>query len=900
MTWESYNYPTKSNQPIFRGGASIPHGLSGRSRTRCLLRPPFASPSELFTCFSCFHPSTRRFAPGEVSFSYSLQSGDVAVPASASMNMSSGQVHSEVASFFDQNEGVTSEYAPVSDQSMFVDEQPSVDLAQFLSRPVLIKTISWAESDSAGLKGTQFYPWQLFFNSTPIKKKLDNYAFLNCSLRVKFVVNASPFYSGSMLFSYFPKVSDSSSGSGTIKTDSQLSEIIPLSQRLHTWIYPATCQGGEILLPFFHHENYVEATSSANLINMGAIVPYIVNILASANGATGQTATIQVYAWAENVHLAGPTIGLAVQSGDEYGTGIISKPASAVARIASSFGSNTYIGPYARATAMAASAIGGIAHIFGFTNVPVVADVMPFKSQPFPHFASPEISTPIEKLTLDPKNELTIDNRVVGLGGEDELALNYLIGRESYLCSFPLNTTDAVDDVKFYSLVTPNLWNADLTASAVFINSIPGHYISNLFKYWRGDVIFRFRVVATPFHKGRIRVSYDPATDITGTVPDYSTVFNEVVDIGSESEFELRVPYMQASPWALCEPGVSTKNFGFNGTTIAHVANQDNGQLVVRVVTPLSAPVATNEISVQVFVRMADNLRFGSPVEPPVATVFTVQSRDVITYESPRQIVVGNKVGGLHPAQHSVNMGEEIVSLRQLLRRTCFLCADKVPDITVGQYCMTRCIFTRSPPFYGYTTSGVHLAKGTIAPATTYAFNFVKVTPYHWLAPMFVGQRGSFIYQANVDTVGFDSLVSDLRMTRSTGSAGASSWIENSASGALAFPSAVAKWYVSTALGGAAGMSKTNQNTQTGMSALLPDYNRYRMRYIYPGQTQGQGVDDSDIDTCRLSFTTKPQYAVKQIGAITVERYFSIGTDFNFMFFLNCPSYCMLASPAAA
>jgi hypothetical protein len=209
-------------------------------------------------------------------------------------------------------------------------------------------------------------------------------------------------------------------------------------------LYPQNSQGGEFTLPFLYHKNWLNATSSTDLENMGTILLNSFGTLKNANGLTTDSINIKVYAWAEDIEVAGPTIELAVQSGsgksvrkhkakdDEYGKGIISKPASAIARAAGALSEIPIIGPFATATSYAAGAVADIASLFGYTNVPVIDDVQPFYSKPFPNLASTDIGTPVEKLTLDSKNELSIDPKITGVDVEDELTIRSFVSRSIY------------------------------------------------------------------------------------------------------------------------------------------------------------------------------------------------------------------------------------------------------------------------------------------------------------------------------------------------------------------------------------------------------------------------------------------------------------------------------------
>jgi len=60
-------------------------------------------------------------------------------------------------------------------------------------------------------------------------------------------------------------------------------------------------------------------------------------------------------------------------------------------------------------------------------------------------------------------------------------------------------------------------------------------WIANLFTYWRGDIIFRFRIISSQYHRGRFRVTYDSTgsagTNISNTAVNQAACFNEVIDI---------------------------------------------------------------------------------------------------------------------------------------------------------------------------------------------------------------------------------------------------------------------------------------------------------------------------------------------------------------------------------
>jgi hypothetical protein len=822
-----------------------------------------------------------------------IQSKDeTSVSAMPSGNSGESSTVQETVQFLDETSGSSLTYNPILDSSVYEDIQPGIELQEFLSRPVLIQTLAWSQAMSPSMIGN-FKPWYDYFNSVPIKKKLDNYAFVSCNLKLKFIINASPFYYGSSLVSYRPL---SDYASDTIVTESGNAEHMLYSQRPHLWLFPQTNQGGEMTLPFFLHKNWLDVALATDFQAMGRIYVNIVDTLKSANGATGSQIDIQVFAWAEDVRLLGPTVTLALQAKDEYQSRTVSKMASAIATTMGMMSKIPIIGPYMTATGMAASAVGSIAHLFGYTNVPNISDVDAFKPSPFPQFASPEISTPVEKLTLDPKNELTIDPRTVGLSPVDELAITNIITRESYLLTIPLASTDAVDTLLFSALVNPVMFRlgAATPPDLPRVYESPLSYISRMFVHWRGDLIFRFRFICTQYHKGRIRITYDPVGPITTSSPAYSTAFNQVIDIGAENDIEITVPYMQGLPWLDCDATFSALKYNVGSSALARAATLDNGTITIRVVNPLTAPVATTDMGIQVFVRAADNFEFAYPRDIPRVQIFSLQSQDV--YSGPLKILAGNAAGRLPDDRYLVNMGENCTSLRQLLRRTNYVNTSLLPVTTTPKLAIWVSQQNKYPPYHGYDPNGINTANGILTPAAVFPYNYTAMTPYNWIAPLFVAQRGSCMWHYNFDTVGSDSPLSSIRISKYHGT--------------LTYPSYYSVFETSTASpsssllarftnivnpSGAMGLSLTNQVTQTGLSVSMPNYNKYRFHFCDPKSNMiGRSTDGSNRDNVVLHATLKPAGATKSINNISVDRYMSIGTDFTFFFMLNVPAYMPL------
>ncbi len=808
-------------------------------------------------------------------------------------------------SFVDEMPGV-SIGAPAHESGIELDDAvTSAGLTDFLSRPVRIASFTWNESDTASILQT-YSPWQLYFNNANVKYKLNNFAFLRCNLKLKIVVNASPFYYGALRMCYQPLPNFTPS---TIINDAGTRYFMPYSQQPGLWVSPQHSEGGEMMLPFFWPRNFLRAQKAQDFTDMGTIRFINYCPLQSANGVTGQGVSVQVYAWAEDVVLAGPSGGLAMQS-DEYGTGPVSRVASTVGSIAGVLKGVPIIGKFATATEMGAKAIGGIAKLFGFTNVPVIEPTQPYRPQPFPMLASTEIGYPTEKLTLDSKNELSIDPSIIGLEPKDELSVENIVTKSSWLVTSTWSTTTAVDTPLFTSRVNPAMYWSDGGTNAKIYRT-PMALVASLFSAWRGDIIFTFKFVASPYHKGRVRISYDPYDATIQTTGDTGAiVFNTVVDIGGETEVDFRVPYQQALPWLVSGNALTTANMPFSiSTTPSLTVNDtfDNGIISVKVLTLLTAPVATSNIQMMVFVRAADNFEVSNPVAPNInLSNYAVQSEALIEQAPVEEVSgeehnPGDKPTEILMERSRLNFGEVVRSLRVLLRRSNFVQTYTNTTATTNALVLMYSRFVRFPRFYGYDPTGLESAKGLVLTGSNFSFNFTAVTPWHIIAPCFVAQRGSAIWHFNVDNPQF---VNNLSVTRNNYAAYTP--VNNVSSQALGTTSANAAWYRNIVNGTGGGTALTNQRTNAGISVLLPNYTPFKFQSTSPSNfsnppTVGTSGDDgSGAETYVLAAyhdnTASLSGAASSINT-RIHSYFGIGTDYNLHYFLNVPTLVLYSGP---
>lgn len=833
---------------------------------------------------------------------FQLQAEDVTEEVNASTPASGLEMTSETVTFIDNAEGEVimagSEVNPIAR----VDGTEDLQLGKFLGRPTAIHSFTWNTADTIGVKAT-IQPWHLFLNNTNIRKKIDNFAFLRGKLHIKVMVNGTPFQYGLLRTCYSPllglvsnKIRLPPSGSEPLLT--------PYSQQPGFFVTPAANAGGQMELPFFYHKNWLDITLAANVQDFGTINFVIFAPLGVAVSGGSSAVTVQVFAWMSDVELMGSTASLALQ-GDEYEEGPVSRPASAVANVASYLTKVPIIGPFARATEIGARAVGSIAKIFGFTNVPVIANIHGFQPMNAPMLASGHIGTAVQKFSLDPKQELSLDPTLHGLHPGDELSIPYIKKKESYVGSGTWATTDAVNTLIWCCRVTPALFQA-----ANIVNSVPTtvgqrvyhtpvSYMSQMFYNWRGSLIIRIKIVATKFHKGRLKISYDPRADITSVNPDVNVVYTKIVDIGEEDDIEIEIPYHQDTPWLLVDKTLTT-NWNTTGSLPNRIGT-DNGVITIRVLTTLTAPAA-GAIKVLGFTQGGDDFEYANPsdhVGPEtnnrVPSFFALQAED-ITSVVPTRHVLGEKAVP-HPDRYSQNFGEAINSLRCLVHRYTTMDSVWINPMTADSATVVGKILRIMPYTPGFDPAWTPLTQANkvvaASGAAPYAFNTMSHLAY--VAGMYMGYRGgaNFVVTPSYDTYG--AVISDMRVTRWTQAASGPDYRLYRNWGTVTAASTLSRrtFFMNRdnyLQDGLAGLAITNTATNGSISFQLPDFKLANFSLVDPDNyVLGSSEDGTDRQAAFVELNIKSP-AGTDTSYVTLQTQVSAAPDWTCLFWLCCPT----------
>ena len=671
---------------------------------------------------------------GYLSERYFAQSGSEAAARPANTNKVTN------IRFSDQEEGYVTHIEGGKDPTRGVTDTTDTSLAQFFSRPIKTNSYSWEVGSDLAVS---FSPWTSFWDNSRVENRICNFHLMRADMHVKIVINGNGFYYGRAMACYTPMRIHNNM---TFETD--VNDLVYHSQRPKIFVDPTTSKGGEMLIPFHHYRNNARVTDSLDLIEMGQFFMRSTGPLRHANGGI-EPVDISVFVWAENVELSVITsensAGLTPQSGDETdqanATGVVSGPASAVAASAAALAPLPYIGKYAKATSKAAGAVAKVAACLGYSRPTITENPAPRRPTAISSLAMTNTPDGAQKLTVDSKQELSIDPNIVGYGKGDSMSIRSIASRESYLTQFPWAISDPAEDLLFSMRVDPGLIN--FIGSALVFPACAAAV--QPFKYWTGTMKVRFQIVCSSFHKGRLRIVYDPIAH-SGT-EEYNVDYMKIVDLAEETDFTIEIGMGQATTLRKHIQHAPTLPIQFSNTTSLTEADFGNGVLDVHVVNSLSVPsVEPADISVNVYVSMGDDFEVYVPSNDFQEFVFRPQSgyvpesQNTSELDAPEQMM-GESIAVESKADRNtalVFVGESIPSFRTLLRRYTKWMAISTND-NLESYVLLRA--NAFPLYRGAMTGAIHLT------AALANYNYVNTLLIHWVTAMFAGWRGSMRYK---------------------------------------------------------------------------------------------------------------------------------------------------------
>jgi hypothetical protein len=412
----------------------------------------------------------------------------------------------------------------------------------------------------------------------------------------------------------------------------------------------------------------------------------------------------------------------------------------------------------------------------------------------------------------------------------------------------------------------------------------------------------RVKVVVTKFHKGRLKISYDPRNDITSTNPAENTVYTEILDIGEKDDVTFTIPYHQDLGWLKTDDSFSTN--WTPGNTLAPRVGTDNGVLTVRVLNTLTAPAA-GSVNLLFFVTGGDNFEFANPkganvITNSVPTPFALQGEELTDVVS-ESIVIGTP-SQMVAERYGQNFGEAILSLRTLLHRSSLAQYTASYAITNGIYNFRYSEVMRMPTWPGYDPSARLDASKIVAASGTAKFSAVYANHLPYVAGMFLGYRGSVNYAITPSGDNLNSL-DDVKVFRSTGATNnirRSQLVPTTSTLAAATvgqrvaslsPWGAQQLDLGQIVDGLGGMGITCTRTNGSVTFNFPDYNNYNFSLAEPNNyLLGSSDDGTNIQSAAILIRQTNSFAdtTDLASSLALQIEAGAGPDFTCLHFLCC------------
>lgn len=637
------------------------------------------------------------------------------------------------------------------DPTFAMQDTSDADLAGFFSRP--IKIYSTQLPINTAVKAS-FSPWVQFFTNVRVVNRITNFNLLRCNLRLRFLINGNSFYYGRYIASYYPfnlyeEMRD------TNVVNRFIDHVTLATQAPHVFIDPTTSQGGDMLLPYFHPDSNMSIPNQT-WDDMGSIFLDTIVNLQHANGGT-DSINLSVFAWAEDVHMSIPTEvapaslspqGKLEKTEDEVVTGKLSGLASAAALGFKSLATYAPIAPYAMAASYAADMVSGIARLFGYSR-PRLTSTAPERVKPeyYGNLANTDVGEQAYALSLDSKNAVTVDPRVAGLSGIDAMTISHIVSHESYFHSFVWSTARIAEACLCQIRVDPAVYRQ--LDNRKFLTSTS--YAFTPFKYWTGTLNYRFQIVCSGHHRGRLRIVYDPV--YLGLTSEYNVNYAQIVDIAEVTDITISIPPCQGRP-LMRSLGIysPTSNF-YNSGASSLAANPlaGNGVIGIYVVNDLAIPALTAaNVTVICSISGGEDFAVFNPTDDLMGGV-VLKPQGLLEPASDEEAKPDNQpmvdpiplIAGPTDTDYlpMIYCGERVVSIRPLLKRYAYHHSWGSDGANSGVIAHQLNAF----PFNrGNVPNAVHVRAG----ATPY--NYCNTTLLNYFSWGYCGWRGSIRWKVAV------------------------------------------------------------------------------------------------------------------------------------------------------
>nr|UNY42178.1 MAG: polyprotein 2 [Picornavirales sp.] len=584
-----------------------------------------------------------------------------------------------------------------------IGERQSHSIQDFLKRPVIISQGTWNSSQvQSTVLANLVFPRQLFntgaYTVAQNINKLDGFVGLRAKVKIRIAVNSQPFQAGALMLHYVPYSEYMASHTQWYATNAT-TDLHAASGCPHVIMNLANTTSMEFTTP------YISPYLFFNLpTGQGSFGNIVITVMAPLSSQAASSANFTIWANFEDIDLRYPTSAPLTSNFAQVGSELakmenrqtISSTVGGVGRGIASVLPWVGLGWLSSPARALSDAAEGILKHLGFSKPSVEAPVTRMKQAPAQYFLNSDGADTSHKLGLSATNELT---QYTGWAGtdDDEMQISYIAARPCYMTTFTWDSTQPADEQIFQQATGP-LWTQTVrpqvaNAYARTVSMPLLAKLASMFSVWScttgddpGGFLFRFHVVKTQYHSGRLRISFSPYdyTDNTTkqNMPGYNNT--EVIDLSAGTDFTYFVPFVSVRQWMHTYYDVKTS------LVSGDARNSATGTIQLAVINPLvSAPTVASSVDVLVYVSMVGAM-FAAPVRSPylpfgipnVAQNGGGKTTARIVPTSENSLVSARRQIALLP--YTSCLGEAVLSLRQLAKRFSFLGSIRTNPLTIA------------------------------------------------------------------------------------------------------------------------------------------------------------------------------------------------------------------------
>lgn len=769
---------------------------------------------------------------------------------------------------------------------------------EFLARPVLLLSGTFSATDVATSFGYHNC-FEAMSTVNMLNSKLRGGYLIKATTHVVLQINANRMQQGRYVLAFMP-----SGGMATNSLEFQRfyymhrATACEVTQLRHINVDINCDTQVELIIPYVsNYPGWCYGSSAAGVAtgDPGVFFLYPYSPLASVSGST--TASYQVFVYYTDIEITG--VGVA-QMGRKVTSKVrgdflkeeavsdrpISTGLNQLTLAANSFGVIPLLSPFMKISSVVTDALAHMAYTLGWSK-PIHCEIQQrVRKECFPYLSvgdSHDIADPLS---------ITMNNSVGVIGGfsqtdQDELSIDFLKSIPAWQKKYAWTTSGTAGTVIDTIAVTTNLVFTINDTKNTLLSWCPVAYLSRMFSFWRGSLVYTFKFTRTEFHSGRLILRYVPFDNFAYTNPGVNTnnkpyMLKAIVDVRECNEFTFIVPFLYTRHWA------------DTADTI--------GQIYIEILDPLVAPATVSStVNFDLEISGGKDLEFSgfnaagpnTGFYPDLKALWPTQpyilqsglNRPMGVLQSGRtdcsfgEVVIGDaSIPDENFEIAAACHGEVVKSLRPLLKRGGLINGASV--LLAGNNCTTICS--------RYLSVGAS-ATGTIN-------GDAQWDPYSLIAPLYASVRGNMRVKALVMSGGLNSATTANRLT-ALFTIGIGKYAISSSTKIATFFGSTATDFISRYVTSSFGM---NSSIEGGVSVQIPQYSNTPALCVgdqmYVTNTSGYSSACSyDKVNVKIGFFDSDGAIPSASPAVYLHR--SVGDDFNLACFVSCP--CTTVIPTA-